>query len=55
LFMRFWSTSLRYTHELPDGVDAQTLLRGGRELAGMVAVRIRHAGRRPRIRKAGAE
>jgi hypothetical protein len=55
LFLRFWSTSLRYTHELPEGVDAQTLLRGGRELVGMVAVRIRHAGRRPRVRKAGAE
>lgn len=42
-FLRFWSTSLRYDAVLPQGVDVENLLAGSRELASMVAVRIRNA------------
>lgn len=42
-FIQFWKTALRYEAALPLGVDVDNLLRGGTELAGMVATRIRHA------------
>jgi hypothetical protein len=42
-FIRFWKTALRYEAALPLEVDVDNLLRGGTELAGMVATRIRHA------------
>jgi hypothetical protein len=42
-FIQFWKTDLRYDANLPIDVDPVNLLRGGTELAGMVAIRIRHA------------
>jgi hypothetical protein len=41
-FIRFWKTDLRYEAVLPRAIDVDNLLRGGTELAGMVATRIRY-------------
>lgn len=47
-FLRLWSTALRYESELPNNVDVENLLTGGRELASMVTVRIRNTQPRRR-------
>lgn len=46
VFLDTWSTSLRYSAELPSGSSAEDLLTGARDLAAQVNVRIRYA--RPR-------
>ncbi|GAA2058454.1 hypothetical protein GCM10009757_38350 [Streptomyces cheonanensis] len=46
LFIDHWDTDLRYKTELPEGVDSEDLLKGGRDLAGWVATRIRQVGSR---------
>jgi hypothetical protein len=42
-FIQFWKTALRYQVTLPGEVDVDNLMQGGRELAGMVSIRIRYA------------
>lgn len=50
LFFQHWDTALRYVTELPEGVDADDLLRGGRDLARWVTQRTRqNASRRRRV------
>jgi hypothetical protein len=41
VFIDTWNVSIRYSASLPAGHDAKELLKGARELAGMVAVRTR--------------
>jgi hypothetical protein len=41
-FIDVWNTRMRYWADLPPGMDGISLLAGARELASMVAVRIRH-------------
>ncbi|WP_228976924.1 hypothetical protein [Streptomyces sp. DH12] len=53
LFLAHWGTELRYATELPKGVDADDLLKGGRDLAGWVSTRIRDAGSKARGRSRG--
>jgi hypothetical protein len=51
LFIDHWDTELRYKVTLPAGVDADDLLRGGQQLAGWVATRVRQAGSQGRSRR----
>ncbi|MEU9774106.1 hypothetical protein [Streptomyces sp. NPDC047968] len=51
LFIDHWDTELRYKVALPAGVDAEDLLRGGKQLAGWVATRVRQTSSRAGSRR----
>jgi hypothetical protein len=41
-FLDIWATDLRYRAKLPEGHTPELLLKGARELAGLVTIRIRN-------------
>jgi hypothetical protein len=41
LFMDVWTTTLRYEHSLPDGMDFESLYQGSIDLIGYIQKRIR--------------